>query len=641
MKLTTSPSILAGLNDLGIFTFEDVLKYPPRTYEDLTPTEDVLLIDKQRVVFLATITSSPRFTKFGKLSMVSFHVILQTGIQTKVVAFNRPYLVRSLKVQEVYTIVGQYDERRQSINLSTIISGSTEGTNPLKPIYRLPQSIENYQFVRLVKKAFLEVSPTFFEQGLPEEVIKKHQLISYKKALLTLHFPKNIDEAYEASRYVKYKEAYDFMQHIQRIKLENTSLIRPRTKSVPRPHVDRFIDTLPYRLTSDQYQVLEDILNDFERPQLMYRLLQGDVGSGKTVVATTALFANALRGFQGALLAPTDALAKQHFLTIQSLLKHTDLKVALLVGHLDTHSKTIIKDGLKKGTIDIVIGTHALFSEDVGYQHLGCVVIDEQHRFGTNQRDALLSKGREADLLMMSATPIPRSLALTVYADMDVSTLTQFPFKERKIRTKVIEEDDGLITYAIQEALMQQKRVYIIAPSILEKEEGPRDVQTLYEMFHKQYPGFVVMMHGQLLQEEKEAALESFSTGKTPIIIATTVIEVGIDVKPATVMIIYDADRFGLASLHQLRGRIGRDGSEGLCLLVVQNQDVEGRQRLEVLESSNDGFYISEQDLLLRGPGELTGNRQSGLPLFQYLNIIKDHKIIKEMKQFVSSLEER
>jgi ATP-dependent DNA helicase RecG len=434
----------------------------------------------------------------------------------------------------------------------------------------------------------------------------------------------------------KHEEAYVFTKTMMAIRQTNEATIKEHHSTIPTGSVVDMIEKLPYALTRDQLQAVDDIVSDLNGDKRMYRLLQGDVGSGKTVVAALALYANSLRKNQGALMAPTDALAKQHFQTLKELLGKQGLTIGLLVGGLSSAEKKAIKESLLNGTIDILIGTHALFSQDTEFFSLGLAVIDEQHRFGVNQRDLLKDKGRQADLLMMSATPIPRSLAMTVYADMDISTLTQFPFASRQVKTKIVEEQDALIDYAVVAALEQKKRIYVVAPKIMESSSGKQSVVTLYQTYAKKYPKQVSLLHGKLDGEEKEDALVKFSTGYTPIIVSTTVIEVGIDVKPATVMIIHDADTFGLASLHQLRGRIGRDGSEALCLLVVQDQHVEGRERLQVLVDSNDGFYIAEQDLQLRGPGELMGAKQSGLPGFQYLNIVKDVAILQRMRKHLS-----
>jgi ATP-dependent DNA helicase RecG len=434
----------------------------------------------------------------------------------------------------------------------------------------------------------------------------------------------------------KYEEAYEFTNTMRMTRQTNETTIKEKISPIPTGSMIDMIEKLPYALTQDQVQAVDDIVNDLNGNKRMYRLLQGDVGSGKTVVAALALYANSLRKNQGALMAPTDALAKQHFKTLNELFSGQSLTIRLLVGGLSSAEKKAIKESLLDGTIDILIGTHALFSQDTEFFSLGLAIIDEQHRFGVNQRDLLKDKGRQADLLMMSATPIPRSLAMTVYADMDISTLTQFPFASRKVKTKIVEENDALIDYTIVAALEQNKRIYVVAPKIMESISSKQSVVTLYKSYAKKYPKQVTLLHGKLDGEEKEDALHAFATGYTPIIVSTTVIEVGIDVKPATVMIIHDADTFGLASLHQLRGRIGRDGSDALCLLVVQDQHLEGLDRLQALVDSNDGFFIAEQDLKLRGPGELLGAKQSGLPGFQYLNIVKDVLILQKMRKILS-----
>jgi ATP-dependent DNA helicase RecG len=398
------------------------------------------------------------------------------------------------------------------------------------------------------------------------------------------------------------------------------------------------INDLPYGLTQDQRQALFEIIDDMKRPQVMMRLLQGDVGSGKTIVAALALYANYTRRQQGALMVPTETLAKQHFKTIQSLFAANGIQVSLLLGSFNASQKAQVKERLSEGGVDILIGTHALFSEDVKFLNLGLAIIDEQHRFGVNQRDALKDKGAEADLLLMSATPIPRTLALSVYGDLDVSTLMQFPFSNRQVTTRLHHPEDKDIGQAIAAALMNRKRIYVIAPTIQDKTQGTYAVETLFEEYSKLYPHQVSLLHGKLTSEEKEEALNLFASGKKPILISTTVIEVGIDVKEATLMIIYDANHFGLASLHQLRGRIGRDGSHSLCILLTEDFDEEIVSRLEVLVQSNDGFYIAEEDLKRRGPGELLGSKQSGLPEFSYINLVTDFKILEAAKKDVEAL---
>ena len=636
MKLTTSPRLAQALAAMGIHTFVDVLLHFPYRYEDMNLTGDPLYHDQQRLVLIGKVTSQANVFRRGHFVTTRFTIKDQHGHLMHVIAFNRPFLAKMIVPGEVMTVIGKYDAHRQVVNLINAFKGELTDGPKLKPIYRLPSTIENFVFTRLVKKGLSMLDELSFPVTLPASVLANLPHHDKKQAIQTIHFPQQLDQVEEAMMIFKHEEAYQFTKTMMMIRQTNEATIKEKVSPIPTGLIIDMIEKLPYALTQDQMQAVEEIVKDLNGHQRMYRLLQGDVGSGKTVVAALALYANSLRKNQGAFMAPTDALAKQHFKTLQTLFKSQSLRIALLVGGLSSAEKKAVKESLLNGTIDILVGTHALFSQDTEFFSLGLAIIDEQHRFGVNQRDLLKDKGRQADLLMMSATPIPRSLAMTVYSDMDISTLTQFPFASRQVKTKIVEEQDALIDYAIVAALEQQKRVYIVAPKIMESSSGKQSVVTLYQHYAKKYPKQVSLLHGKLDGEEKEDALVKFSTGYTPIIVSTTVIEVGIDVKPATVMIIHDADTFGLASLHQLRGRIGRDGSEALCLLVVQDQHVEGRERLQVLVDSNDGFYIAEQDLQLRGPGELMGSKQSGLPGFQYINIVKDFSILQNMRKLLS-----
>jgi len=636
MKITSSPRLAQALAEMGIHTFVDVLLHFPYRYEDMNLTRDPLYHDQQRLVLNGKVTSQANVFRRGHFVTTRFTIKDQHGHLMHAIAFNRPFLAKMIVPGEAMTVIGKYDANRQVVNLINAFKGELNDGPKLKPIYRLPSTIENFVFTRLVKKGLSMMDELSFPVTLPSSVLTTLPHHDKKQTIQYIHFPERLEQVEEAMMIFKYEEAYQFTKTMMMIRETNEATIKEKVSPISTGLIIDMIEKLPYALTKDQLQAVEEIVKDLNGNQRMYRLLQGDVGSGKTVVAALALYANSLRKNQGALMAPTDALAKQHFKTLQTLFKSQSLRIALLVGGLSSAEKKAIKESLLNGTIDILVGTHALFSQDTEFFSLGLAIIDEQHRFGVNQRDLLKDKGRQADLLMMSATPIPRSLAMTVYSDMDISTLTQFPFASRQVKTKIVEEQDALIDYAIVAALEQQKRVYIVAPKIMESSSGKQSVVTLYQHYAKKYPKKVSLLHGKVDAEEKEDALVKFSTGYTPIIVSTTVIEVGIDVKPATVMIIHDADTFGLASLHQLRGRIGRDGSEALCLLVIQSQQLEGIERLQVLVDSNDGFYIAEQDLQLRGPGELMGSKQSGLPGFQYINIVKDFSILQNMRKLLS-----
>jgi ATP-dependent DNA helicase RecG len=628
MYLSKSLRLTALLESINVNNFVDVINYIPRTYEDFTPTEETLLIDKQKIVLTGTIASRPIYSKLRRVSKITFSFLSKRQNHYQIVAFNRPYLLKTLIEGDVYTIKGHYDSSTVSINLIAMIKGKVKEDNYFRPIYSLPNGINNYQFSQLVKKAFKQIDYQQITDYVPKHLKLKYQLIDKYKALNKLHFPNKKSDVIAGMRVLKYEECYRYALKIKKIKETNKQLIKEEKKAIDTKKINEIVKKLPFRLTDDQKKAIQEIVLDMNGDNLMYRLLQGDVGSGKTVIAALALYANKLRGDQGALMVPTDALAKQHYQTLKAIFADFDVNIALLVGSLSEKEKRTIKEFLLDGVIDVIIGTHALFSEDVIYQSLGLAVIDEQHRFGVNQRDLLANKGKHADILMMSATPIPRSLAMTIYADMDVTTLTTNPFKDRQVKTKIIDVQSSQIYRSIEQTLSKKRCIYVIAPVIDEGKKSIFAVEKLYKEYLKRYPGKVTLLHGRLDEEEKQMALNDFKNGVKPILVSTTVVEVGIDVRQASLMIIYDAQQFGLATLHQLRGRIGRDGNEAICYLLTEQEEEISLNRLDILVKSNDGFLIALEDLKQRGPGELMGHRQAGIPQFNYVNLVKDFKIL-------------
>ena len=480
-----------------------------------------------------------------------------------------------------------------------------------------------------MKKSFEEINDSDIYNEVPAYFMSKYRLEKKIDALKLAHNPNDFKDIYKGLRVLKYEECLLFSLKTQMIRNINKELVHHERLQIEKPQIERFIKDLPYKLTKSQSDTVEEILTDLNKPNLMYRLLQGDVGTGKTLVAIIALYANYLRGEQGAFMAPTDALARQHYKTFAKLLAPHGIKVALLLGSTSTRDRSLIRKALMNNEIDVLVGTHALFSKDISYASLGLAIIDEQHKFGVNQRMLLTSKGENADLLLMSATPIPRTLALTLYGDLDVSTLTDFPYKERKITTKIVKDDDKKIFAEIEKSIANNKRVFIVAPLIIENNEQQISVEKLFAKYLLKFPGKVALLHGKLDQDDKNFALQDFVSGDSPILISTSVIEVGIDVPNADLMIIYDPTHFGLASLHQLRGRIGRDGNESTCLLVTNSTDEEELDKLNVLTKSNDGFYIAEEDLKRRGPGELGGVRQSGIANFLFVNLVDDFRMFE------------
>lgn len=618
-KLTNSPRINKSLKKMHIFSLYDLIHHVPRKYEDFSLTNDRNLTDKERVVFSGELLTDVTLKNTRKIKILTFEVISTTNTFHRVVCFNRVYLASMLKKGDKVTIIGNYNKKDDCISMLSIHKGEFK-SEKIKPIYSLHKDLQNYEYARLVKSAFENLKGKI-NSIIPYKYINKYRLANKEVSLHAIHFPKSMNEVKAGYRIVKYEEALMFSLKNQLIRENNRSYTKAKKEPIGIESVQDFIKALPFELTNDQLLVSKEIIDDMNQMYLMYRLLQGDVGSGKTVVSFIALYANYLRGDQGALMAPTDALARQHYENAKKLFANFDVKIALLIGATPEKEKKIIRQDLEDGSIDIVIGTHALFSKNISYSNLGLAVIDEQHRFGVNQRAALLEKGKHIDLLMMSATPIPRSLALTIFGDLDVSTITQFPTKDKKIVTKVIDEEDEIIDSCIQSSLKEHRPIYVVAPLIEGKSEKA-SVEKLFENYQAKYGDNVGLLHGKLPQNQKEEVLSKFINGEVPILVTTQVIEVGIDVPRSNLMVIYSADNFGLASLHQLRGRIGRDGSKSTCLLVS-----EGNERLHILEDTLDGFAISEEDMKNRGPGELSGLKQSGLPEFEFLNVVNDLKI--------------
>ena len=625
-KLTNSPRLNKYLHHMGIYSYYDVLNHLPRRYEDLSYTHERDLKDKERVVLLGNIISLPKFNHGKRISVTTFDFMTRNKSYFRVVAFNRPYLSKIINLTDQFTLVGVFDAKRGEIDFINMYKGEIPISERIKPVYSLPNGYENHLFAALVKKAFNEIDGRIYSL-VPFDLIKKYRLVNKAVALKWAHFPESHEQIKQALRHLKYEEALMFSLKNQIIRKQNKSLAKIKKEPIDLSLCSPWLKTLPFKMTNDQIKASEEIIEDMNQNGLMYRLLQGDVGTGKTLVCFAALYANYLRGDQGALMAPTDTLARQHYKNAIKAFENTDLKIALLLGNTPASEKKRIHNDLEDGSIDIVIGTHALFAKSIVYSSLGLAIIDEQHRFGVNQRLMLADKGEHTDLLMMSATPIPRSLALSIYGDLDVSTLTEFPNKKRDVTTAIVNSDDDKIYDLVKESINNGHQVYVIAPLIDFQEDERFSAEQLFFRYSKRFEGKVGLLHGKMKADEKEATLEKFYSGELPILVSTQVIEVGIDVKGANLMIIYDASNFGLASLHQLRGRIGRDGNKANCLLTLDEDDEEKRNRLQTLVDSDDGFAIAEVDMKLRGPGELTGLRQSGIPSFSFLNVVNDFRI--------------
>lgn len=624
-KISNSSRIINALAKYDIHTFRDVIFHLPRRYLDMRYTDEFKMNTNEKVTLKLKVTSAPLLIKPQRVAIIRFTAVSESGATYKIVAYNQRYILNAVKIGDLITVYGTINLRLLELTVIKLFPRVLSEEEQLSPLYSLPSEVGNHEFIRIVQKALKIESVT---SRVPRPLADKNGLISLNDALKRVHNPRDLNDVFEGLKALKYEEGLEYFIKLLLIKRANSELTNSKKTIVNLKDANEFVKRLPFKLTKDQLTAVREIGYDMNKETLMYRLLQGDVGSGKTVVSFVALYINYLRGAQGVLLAPTESLAKQHYETLLSFFKDFDLRIELLIGALTPSVKTKLKEDIQHGLVDIVVGTHALFSEDVFYPKLELVVIDEQHKFGVNQRNTLLNKGEKADLLLLSATPIPRTLANVIYGDMDISTIESFPHTGRQVNTIITTSASKNVIPLIDKTLSENRQVYIVAPKISFGDKT--NVLALYERFSARYPHLVGMLHGELAGEEKDAALLNFKSGVTPILVSTTVVEVGIDVKSAGLMIIYEPHSFGLSSLHQLRGRIGRDGKRATLCLVSEEED---NYKLEEFAREDNGFKIAELDLALRGPGELTGEKQSGMPSFMYLNVIKDLKLITIIKE--------
>ncbi len=623
-KLSGSARINDALSKYDIHTFKDVIFHLPNRYLDLRYSEEFNVNTNEKVVLFLKATSAPVIIRTPKVTIIRFSAVSKNNIPYSIVAYNQRYILNVVNVGTEITVFGTINLKKNEISLIKLFPRVLRSDEQIVPLYSLPSDVGNHEFIKIVQKG-LKLENV--QSSVPEAIRRKNDLVSLNNALMYVHHPLSFDQVFNGLKALKYEEGLAYFLKLLLIKRTNSVLINTKKTIIDLKAANEFVRKLPFTLTKDQLAAIREIGYDMNKETLMYRLLQGDVGSGKTVVAFVALYINYLRNAQGVLLAPTESLAKQHYESLLSFFKAFNLRIELLIGALKESEKQRIKEDIQQGKVDIVVGTHALFSEDVTYPKLELVIIDEQHKFGVNQRETLLNKGEKADLLLLSATPIPQTLASVIYSDMDLSTIESFPHSGRKVTTEVDKFPIKTIVKRIEETLNAGRQVYIIAPKITYGEKT--NVMSLHETYTKYFDDKVALLHGQMTSEEKEESLNTFKNGSTPILIATSVVEVGIDVKTAGLMIIYEPQSFGLSSLHQLRGRIGRDGKMATLLLV---SDEEDNTKLTEFAKEDNGFKIAELDLTLRGPGELIGEKQSGMPSFLYLNVIKDLDLIQKIK---------
>ena len=627
---------------LHIENVGDLIRYYPRDYLSY---DDPISVDKAsvgvRAALYLEISSYVTTEKRGRYIITTLTAADRTG-SVNIVWFNSPYLRNVLKKGERYVFVGTIKKKndRKVIEMPEYytIDKYNRMMTVMQPVYSLTSGLTN----NAVQKAIREVSSLIYgiKDPLPEKVREEYRLMKLGEALYNMHFPQNEEVLKDSVRRLAFDEFTNFLLEVRRLRTENQRLKNTHLLSEAAVlKSEAFTASLPFNLTNAQDQAIKDIINDMSSPYVMNRLIQGDVGSGKTIVAVTALYMNALSGYQGVLMVPTEVLAIQHYKDIDGLLGKFGVKTALLTGSVTAREKREIYEKLKNGEVDILIGTHAVIQEKVEFESLGLVVTDEQHRFGVRQREKLSEKGENPHVLIMSATPIPRTLAIILYADLDISVIDELPAARKRVKNCVVDTSyrDNAYKFILKE-VKSGHQAYIICPMIDSSESLDAENVIDYTDELKRYYGGTVRveyLHGKMKDEEKSAILERFMNKEIDVLVSTTVIEVGINNQNATVMMIENAERFGLAQLHQLRGRVGRGSDESFCIFINAKETEDSVTRLRVLENSNDGFYIANEDMKQRGPGDFFGIRQSGDMLFKVADIYNHADILKKAQDCV------
>ncbi|WP_367120794.1 ATP-dependent DNA helicase RecG [Staphylococcus capitis] len=634
------PKRLTILEELNINTVEDLVLYLPTRYEDNTVIDLNQAEDQSTVTVQGEVYSTPAVAFFGRnKSKLTVHIMVN-NIAVKCVFFNQPYLKKKIELHGTVTVKGKWNRAKQEINGNRMFFNeqTTQDDVQLEPVYRIKEGIKQKQIRDNIRQALEDVT---IHEWLSDDLREKYKLETLEYTLRTLHHPKDKQSLLKARRTYAFTELFMFelrMQWWNRLEKSSDEVIEI---DYDISKVKQFINRLPFELTDAQKTSVNEIFRDLKAPIRMHRLLQGDVGSGKTVVAAICMYALKTAGFQSALMVPTEILAEQHAESLIELFGDT-MNVALLTGSVKGKKRRILLEQLENGSIDCLIGTHALIQDDVVFENVGLVITDEQHRFGVNQRQMLREKGAMTNVLFMTATPIPRTLAISVFGEMDVSSIKQLPKGRKPIITSWAKHEQyEQVLAQMTSELRKGRQAYVICP-LIESSEHLEDVQNvvaLYESLQEYYGAEKVgLLHGKLTSDEKDEVMQRFSEKDIDILVSTTVVEVGVNVPNATFMMIYDADRFGLSTLHQLRGRVGRSEHQSYCVLIASPKTETGIERMTIMTQTTDGFELSERDLEMRGPGDFFGVKQSGLPDFLVANVVEDYRMLEVARDEAAEL---
>lgn len=648
-------------NKLSIFTVEDLIKFYPRTYDIFEKPVLVKDIndysDLPAVAVEGMIVNSPDMKHVGHLMIITTIIKDENGQGIKVTWFNMPYLKTTLRMGYRFVFRGPVVFKNGGFVMEQpimyTIADYAKLLNEMQPVYSLIKGLSNKIVTKAVAQALEKFSLKI--DYLPDRMRQQYELAEYNFAIKNIHFPKTLEDYHKARKRLVFEEFFLFMMSIRQLKDKND--LQPNHYKIQNhDHTDKLIGQLPYKLTNAQLKAWNEVKQNMAGNKLMNRLIQGDVGSGKTIIATLALMNTTYEGYQAAMMVPTEVLAKQQFESVNDLFKkfHIDTKTALLIGSMTAKEKRIEYERIESGEAQIIIGTHALIQEKVQYHNLALVITDEQHRFGVNQREALSNKGKEPHILVMSATPIPRTLAIMLYGDLDISIIDEMPSNRLPIKNCVVGENYRPKAYRfISEQVAQGRQAYVICPMVEESEHVEAENVVDYANLLKEgLPKImtkedslktvsVEYLHGKMKATLKNEIMEKFAAGEIDVLVSTTVIEVGVNVPNATVMMIENADRFGLAQLHQLRGRVGRGGHQSYCIFVSNSKNKKTLERLNILNQSNDGFRIAEEDMKLRGPGDFFGIRQSGIMEFGIGDIFTDASILKDASEAANEIIDR
>lgn len=640
------PKTLKHFNSLGIFTVHDLLTYFPRDYEDRSNVKPVAqMADGEYATYTGqvSIIYSNRRTSTGKiLSKILFKSGLGyiTGVW-----FNQPYIINNFKIGENISLYGRVSKKMGEMQIIEPQYERDTGkvSDGIVPVYSTNKYLSQKIIRNTIEQALNHIEGEIEEQ-LPESIRKIYKLVDLKTALTNMHYPSSMQLLSLCRRRIKFEELLTLQLGLFLIK--KSVLQSSNAFEIPiSKHMKEFKESIPFELTAAQSKTIREILTDMKKNKPMNRLIQGDVGSGKTIVAMVALFNCAINGYQGAMMAPTEILAEQHFESVNKLFRGFGIRTALITGSTPKGSKKEILESVSRGEIHIIIGTHALIQEGVEFSNLALVITDEQHRFGVRQRAELINKGHNPHVLVMTATPIPRTLALFLYGDMDISIINELPKGRQSITTKFVKASarDGVYHSLVSE-IKKGRQVYVVCPLVEESEklEVESAVETEKNLREKYFKEFNVgLLHGKMTSREKDEVMHDFKMGKIDVLVSTTVIEVGVNVPNATVMVIENADRFGLAQLHQLRGRVGRGNHKSFCILISEAKNKVAVERMNIMTSTNDGFLIAEKDMEMRGTGEFFGIRQHGLPELKMADIVKDIDILKETRDLARDIIEK